>query len=802
MDPASRYASPPVMQQANVGLSGHNQFKAPGLQTVVPPRMDNPYVDPYAGIKSHSIKKIVLNSVNANTISGARERLHIPPGAENSDFTIQIGDDLQSIAQNNVASISLSDITFPGGQYLVEEQWSHIDFSEGIVITEDFRLITLLFRNLFDNGDDLLLEAKLPLAVNEITDVDFHNSKTFDITLASEAASSITTVQALWNDGLRLDAFAPSSKGTIILGKNSAKITPFPDKKKFRVELLDDQSVNSGSAVNWGYLTTANLPSPAHLAEAVNGMIQNADAFQSLGYTKKSGSIDPTYIVPRFNMIFGWRGETDVFSYSYSCTDQAVTPELAGPLYAYMGFREGTCPPDLDETFSVEVNALSKRQAYELSGTFVVPGQYEYPNVSLFHSAIADAFTGNWFGPMNKPVDGTTDKFILYFKYKTDVIRKIEVHSGRYTPDQLAAAIQDEITFADIQVTAEVDCGKFKGLSFTHAEPTIPFTLMFNVRSPDPVTNLYPLDPQWIGYLPAEYSGCTHYEPEVCPRWYPTFYQGDNCDTASFLPTQNYGVFYDDLMRKFRFKARAFSTLETTIDSQTDNIVTLATPIAHGASGGMRVVLHDGTTNVTGIVLDSPDPFKLVVQYGGSTPLSGTVYVNFVSRTWNWNADFTVDNCIIRQAIGVDAAFYVMDKGITSFGLKSRDRLVIFDTLTLLSPNCIQLFPFEYVFIVVTFNHKDGEGVTMGIQTKKHGEEINGSVVHALARIPIGRFSPESHSDAFDRHYEIQSIGVSKISSIRIQILNPDLSYYRSHGKHISVGLLLNVVGERFLTTQ
>ena len=152
MDPSNRFSNPPYMGQASVGLSGHNQFKASGLQTMVPPRMDNPYVDPYAGIRSHTIKKIVLNSVNANTDFPTKERIHIPKGAENSDFTVQISNDLQSIAQNNVASISLSDITFPGGQYLVEEEWSHIDFSEGIVITNDLREITLLFRDIFDNG--------------------------------------------------------------------------------------------------------------------------------------------------------------------------------------------------------------------------------------------------------------------------------------------------------------------------------------------------------------------------------------------------------------------------------------------------------------------------------------------------------------------------------------------------------------------------------------------------------------------------------------------------------------------------
>ena len=432
-------------------------------------------------------------------------------------------------------------------------------------------------------------------------------------------------------------------------------------------------------------------------------------------------------------------------------------------------------------------------------------GQYDTANKisvsAAFVPALNDAYNGNWFGPMHSSPDSTTAKFSVHFRNIEGEVKTAEVHSGRYTPKQLAQAIEDEIDFMPIKVEAVFDCETFKGLSFRYnAIPALPFSLEFSTTT-DPTTPPE-LPPGHIGYRAARYSGCTHYEPEIPVRWFPRFYQGDRCDSTTSLPCQTYLVEYDEKMRKLVTRARAFSTLTSvSIVDQGANVVTLETPIAHGAQPGQRVVLS-GTATRVGIVLASSNPRHLKVQYGGDNiTYSGDVVINFTCKTWNLNTVFSVKDCILRAAYGVDAAFYVMDEGVNTFEAKSA-KLVVFNGLTLLSPNCIQLFPFEYVFVMVTFNHKDGEGVTMGIQTKKHGEEVNGSVIHALARIPIGRFSPESHSDAFDRHYEIQSIGVSKISSIRIQILNPDLTYYRSHGKHISVGLLLNVVGERFLTTQ
>ena len=807
MDSSNRFSNPPYMGQASLGLSGHNQFKAAGLPTVIPSRVDNPYNDPYAGIRSHSIKKIILNSVNANTDLPTRERVHIPKGAENSDFTINISDQLQSIAQNNVASISLGDITFPGGQYLIEDEWSHVDFSEGIWIHPDFREITLLFRDMFSNGDDLLLVSKLPLSINKVVDFVWHDSTTFTVVLEHEHSSSIVAVQNLWNDGLRLDAFLPSSLGSLVLGKDSANITASPNMHVFHVKLLNGQTVNSvGPSDHYGYLTTSALQSPLHFAYAVSAMLECPEAFQSAGYTKlASGSTNPAYVIPRYNINFGWNAEIDTFSYYYSGTEEFKTPELSGPLFSFMGYREGTCPSPLDETFAVTVTAPSKRQTYALSGTFMTHGQYE--SHSLFQSALSNALNGNWFGPLNSAVDATTAKFSLHFKYLDTTMITIEVNSGRYTPVQLAQAIEVQMRLhgMPVQVRAVIDCEEFKGLSFAHDEPALPFSLAFDVAQTGEGSPVQIYTP-FIGYMMQVYSGCSHYEPHMKPRWHPVFYQGDNCDSETTLPTQTYNVYYDESLKKITIKAKAFNTLEGTVvsNSGSDRILVLGTAIAHGAQPGMRVVLKQGSTIVEGIVMSTADPLELAVHYGG-TPVwddSAAVFINFVSSSWNLNTLFSVKNCVIRTVIGASAAFYVMDKGLDSFGIKSHDKLVMYTSIAYVSPNCMQLWPFEYVFIVVTFNHKDGEGSTIGIQTKKFGEEINGSVVHALARISIGRFSPESHSDAFERHYELQSIGVSKISSIRIQILNPDFTYYRSHGKHISVGLILNVVGERVFTTQ
>jgi len=246
----------------------------------------------------------------------------------------------------------------------------------------------------------------------------------------------------------------------------------------------------------------------------------------------------------------------------------------------------------------------------------------------------------------------------------------------------------------------------------------------------------------------------------------------------------------------------------------------------------------------------------------GQALVGRKMVVNFSSpNMWSWNCSWNVSNCIQRQVVGVDPVYYVFTSnyplaaadsaykdttyvfGTDAFANPSVPKdahvlvstmafpmvtqgLVLSDVSTFNCPHVVTLFPFKDVYLIVTLNAKDGDGNTIGLQTTKtttdqrptdpvrrrRGELIdesarapglvNGSQINALAHILIGARAPYGIVDLHDRLFEIQYVGVQKLSTMRFQWINPDGTPYHFHGKENAVGLLLSTVQEHMVTTQ
>lgn len=155
------------------------------------------------------------------------------------------------------------------------------------------------------------------------------------------------------------------------------------------------------------------------------------------------------------------------------------------------------------------------------------------------------------------------------------------------------------------------------------------------------------------------------------------------------------------------------------------------------------------------------------------------------------NASYSCTECVNREVAGLDSAFYTFQ----SPAILASAPTVVQQQATFRFPNIINLIPFKYVFIVVTLNNARGSGNTLAIQTDRYpGSTKAGQLISAMGRILIGPRSPDASTEVFDRLFETVLTSVAKISTVNIQFLNPDGTFYHFNGRDVSVALLFTIM--------
>lgn len=974
------YGAPPHMAHGTLGFSGHREphradNPAIGPPLPIPPAVPSPFPDAYSGIKTLKFLKIIFHSTNATS-----------RGTENSDFTVKI--DKEVLNNINVGMISLSDIVFPAGQYLIEDEWSRIDYNEGIVPTSFFRDTKIIYPDV-DDPDNYTLEqnGKFPIKNNTVEQiiVEDNANNVYRFRTSEPFGTSIEAVQSVFNESFVVQAnrfrttgiqsmsrTGDSSTNVSVqtvtsahssqrhLGRSTEDIMTHEFRVKLNtnitaeLEKLNDISGDLESIIDetggFGYLAVTNLASPLHLASAATTLIQNAPVFRKNRFDPADAELEADY--PRMTFNVSWDAALDRFFLTYSASYRPVEmPTIDGEIFEYMGFPVPYKLPDFEEgsrAFNKTIAAPGNRQTSILSGTRVRPGHYLTGNALA--SAMEEAFNGTWFGRYDETSNIQNPlPFNISIQDSGGRIWKPLICAGRYTPYELAAAFNNYMTLQDQpfrMLPLYRDSIVYVGMRIFYDvveavklnpdnDKAYPFTLLF--ESTDQTT----IDPRRIGYERENYGGATAYFPVAAAPRYPTILQGN---VPILIPSiQHYRVSYNSTLRRLTVKAEPFAPILGCVSSSDSDAQTVIidVPIAHGAAAGEHIFITkvnftdpadiavqqdycdlleasgcnadapgiaaslypkveagdgDGAPTISCLVLPTESidesewihggfnenivprdatgrtgalrPTQLKLSYGGTRnninfDKGDLIYITFgAPQVWSWDCSWNVSECINRQAIGIDPAYYCFN---TSYPITTPERssskytayvfgtdalantstpknaivlqsatmsfppvnlgIVIADVAVFNLPNSVNLHPFKDVYLVVTINRKDGDGTTIGIETVKETLDtepephrlreprreddsargiplVNGAQINALAHILIGPKHPDGIVDLNDRLFEIQYVGVQKIDSFRFQFLNPDGTHYKFHGREVSVGLLLSTIGEQVVTTQ
>lgn len=974
-----QYGHPPHMAAGTLGFSGHrephradNPALAPAYP--IPPAMPSPFPDAYSGVKTLKFLKMIFHSSNNTSRS-----------TENADFTVQI--DKEVLNNINVGMISLSDIVFPAGQYLIEDEWSRLDVNEGIVPTASFRDATVVYPDRDDPHTYRLVQnGQLPLKANPVEAITVEDDarNVYRFRTAAPFGASIGAVQAAFDASLavvanrfRADGTQPmgTAAGVAVQGVTSAlpsqrhlgRSTMDVMTHEFRAQL--DTNITAALALlndlpaadlaDLGYLVVANLASPLHLAAAVTAMLQAACVFRVNRFD--AGDAELVADHPRLAFNVHWNAASDRFYLTYSArVEPEEMPTLEGEVFEYMGFPVPYRLPRFDAgSLNKTIAAPGRRQTNVLSGTRVLPGHYL--TGAALAGALETGLNATWFGRADEAANAQNPSpFQVALRDAAGRVWAPLFCAGRYTPHELAAAFnaymadagqpfrmapvfRDSIVYVGMKVYSEGVEGS--GSHGTTASAN-PFTLLF--ASSTRTT----LDPARLGYARLDYGGATTYFPVAPTPRIPTPLQG--CLPTLVPVTQHYAVDYDDGLRRLSVTPQPFAPVLACVasadpDAQT---VTLNLPVAHGAAAGQVLYLtkidvsgdagvaaaaeeycaalatdacsagvpalaaplyaavesgavggSGGASSSTRSALVLPAapldeeewihagfagdivplddatgrkgalrPTQLTASYGGTYAAAGgpfaegdLVYVVFAApRAWGWDCSWNVPECVNRQVVGVDPAYYAFNTAYPiSAPLRAASKhtlfvvgsdalanaaapkaavalaasgaalaypsvnvgVVIGDLGTFNLPNAINLHPYKDVYLVVSLNRIDGDGTTIGIETVKETVDtepepfrlreparedasargvplVNGAQINALAHILVGPKHPDGIVDLNDRLFEIQYVGVQRIDSFRFQFLNPDGTYYKFHGREVSVGLLLSTIGEQVVTTQ
>jgi len=919
------------MSQSNLGLSGHNEYQAPALQTRVPPLTNDPltvgngaisheylyppgqspyqhhghhhpghahpghaqpvhfvsgdaqdeeeniplyphrhygdWKDPmgpsvirnndlqYHYAEPYGFQQIILNSLNSTSVA--------VPENPSADFTVQTGTAkgtaLQPITSNFRANaVILNDITLPQTQYLIEDEWSRLDFTEGINIYTGFRDVHVTFPNVYDNGHHVRATGKLPLQTNYIKSVSFESANRFVVEFEEDHSTNIDGVQKFWQNNLALQSFSAVENGHQVLGEEDANIEHI-SKRKLRITLTKNE-VDTSTTEICGLMATTAIPSPLHLQDVTNSMLESAphvrhDGIREIDHTTFDGDPAPYYMIPQYSLNFNWNAEVDKYEFTYTITSDydGPQPELSGEILEYMGFNSPFPVPEFEGgNTSITVQAPVQRQQNAVSGTRIAPGHYETADALAL--AMENSLNGTWFGGNGQKIDDIdAEYFHIYFVDQNIEQRTLCVPAGRYTPCELASSINSSLFIGLVDISGlgctptekipieavpvfSEDGVEYLGIKFVSLN-NLPFSIDFQqeILTGDPLA----IDPRRLGYDSEFYRGQVIYSPKDEIPYYPVIIQGGQ--QRIFRSLQQYEVRNNPLTRKFSIVARPFMFRRPEAYGYLGNRTAfLEFKIAHGIPAGQHIFLKfrysaTSVAVVSATVLEQPplecqakftgkacrhdpqnkfccvcseiplalrgnnDPTIMNVCFGGTNPNpfdgveSEGVTVEFTSQNiWTLNTKYGVTNCIRREALGFDSNFYGFINESSAFRIPTNIQGLEFSTdTTFVFPYSYSLTPYQYVLVKITINRHQSQGNAFSLITDVvRGEEQGRGSETFIARIPIDT----AHCNLDSKVFNIQSLQINKLGSVRVQIYNPDGTLYNFHGVPTSVGLAFSMV--------
>jgi hypothetical protein len=557
-----------------------------------------------------------------------------PDSRSNADYTVDI--DKETLNNLNVGMISLSDIVFPAGQYLIEEEWNHIDYSEGIVPTSFFRNLVVRYRDPHE-PENYFLEQKgmLPLTFNAIESIIVEDEATnlYRFRTAEPYGSDINYIQNYFATNLFIGATRFNENGAQSLAKEAGvRVSNVRGKHRssegdgrtientilheFRANLPASISsalaelnpIISSSCLDLdvgglGYLIATPLADPSALATVATNLLNGALTYRKHRFDESDVEATTNYC--GFQYVISWEPVEDRFYIEYTLNSGAVAPDISdeempeiyGEIFEYMGFNVPFQLPGFrGGTTTRKIKAQAARNTFSRSGTFLEPGHY--PTGGALAAGLEEAFNGTWFGQRGQAANlSNPSPFQVSIVFGGSVY-SVSFCSGRYTPYELAnifnSTMESDYTLP-IRMEVLYDGYIWLGMRIYYdslapgatAGITLPFALPFDN------TTLMSLDPRRLGYKSQPYGGKTAYFPSNFPPAYPSLIQND---PRTFVPSvQHYRVRYDDYLRRLSFTAEPFAPELACVTSVEDDpdcqVLVVSMPIAHGAVAGQHLYL-------------------------------------------------------------------------------------------------------------------------------------------------------------------------------------------------------------------
>lgn len=635
-----RSGGPPMMPTSGLGLPGHSAtghgYTAPvGEPASIPAATPSPFADQYGGTKSLKFMKMIFHSSNKTADS-----------VSNADYTVDI--DKETLNNLNVGMISLSDVVFPAGQYLIEDDWNHIDYSEGIVPTSFFRNLYVRYPDTEDPSNYFLEQrGVLPLTFNAIESIIVEDEATnlYRFRTAEPYGSDISYIQNYFASNLFIGATRFNENGAQSLAKEAgvrvANVTAKhrsneDDGRTIENTILHEFRANLPKSISaalaelnpiissdcldvsvggLGYLIATPLADPTALATVATNLLNAALTYRKHRVDQDDVTATDNYY--GFQYVVSWDPLEDTFYLQYSLASAATTLDLAdeemptifGEIFEYMGFKVPFQLPGFRGTTTRKVKAQGPRLRFNRNGTFLEPGHYL--SGGALAAGLEEAWNGTWFGARGVAANLSNPAPFQIPTIFGGSCYTVSYCPGRYTPYELAnifnSTMQSDYSIP-IRMEPLYDGYVWLGMRFfydtTAPSATTGIKLPFNLPFAD--TSLMSLDPRRLGYKSQDYRGNTAYYPSNYPPSFPTLLQYDR---ATFVPAvQHYRVRYDDYLRRLSVTAEPFAPELACVTSVTDDpdcqVLVLSLPIAHGAVAGQHLyvsLIPEGNPTVDSI---------------------------------------------------------------------------------------------------------------------------------------------------------------------------------------------------------
>jgi hypothetical protein len=764
-----------------VGLPGTTTYSNHARRTTVNKTnevTDFPFPEPQLGLKpALRLLKVTLNSDTRINSEGS-----------GSDFVVRVAN---LVRNRPVTNISLGDVAFPGGQYLLEDQWNHAQFQEGITCDNSLRSLTIRWPT---DGD--FTQVLMPLPVNYITNVEVDSlyPYSFILTFAEPVATNIRELPNIWSSfkgTILFTAFRITENGDFILTKEDVvrfeSYDGFLHKIRFTVSEQAFVSKNMENTYNhsknviitnnvcidgtlnatWGAMILSPIPSTEEFCHVLNRMTAGAVLYRKDPFTNETIVSNRSIT---FTLTFKWNERLDKGEIQYTSRSiSKVLPVLEGQgILQFLGFNapftlnptnissplddaNQKSNPTFGSAENLYINVLGNhtQQRNANAGTNVQAGDYA-TNID-FANATQDAFNGSWFGPeANIPDENVNPypQFLISFEESNGVTFTASVRSGRYTPHEVANQIELQVPF--LKVTPIFDAAKqnYQGMVFSRND-SLPFA--FIMRFED--TALTTINPRRFGFDRVSYSGHTTYDPpRACYPSYPNMYQA--IQTTRHPVSQHYFSRVESFSNQLLINGRAFEPRPATVlvVDNVRNFMEVEFQIAHGRVAGAFVVVSDKNSpdpiakkGLSGIVappqaLKSAEGTFVGYQYNNTyDPVRG-----FVGSLYPHRMTIFFGGCqtpspfaagdIVRVAFGttacwsLDATDYV-DRVIDQrvLGAEKKFYTVTRPNMTLRFPNPIRLEPESHVYMTLAVNRQGEEGSTMGYFNNKNQKVLGAS---------------------------------------------------------------------------